>query len=116
MHMSQPAAKPLTLETLLLAVALTAGTAVAQDAQESAAESGVATGEEAVDIEIPGITVTGTRERNVQRATSEVLSVLSTDDIARTGEGDIAGALSRVTGLSVVGDGFVYVRGLGDRY
>ncbi len=32
------------------------------------------------------------------------------------GEGDIAGALGRVTGLSVVGGGFVYVRGLGDRY
>src|SRR5262249_31560320 len=28
----------------------------------------------------------------------------------------IAGALSRVTGLSVVGSGLVYVRGLGDRY
>src|SRR5690606_25978975 len=25
-------------------------------------------------------------------------------------------ALARVTGLSIVGDGFVYVRGLGDRY
>src|SRR5690606_1924316 len=34
----------------------------------------------------------------------------------RTGEGDIAGALSFVPGLSVVGGGFVYVRGLGDRY
>jgi outer membrane receptor protein involved in Fe transport len=40
----------------------------------------------------------------------------STADIARTGEGDIAGALGRVTGISVVGGGFVYVRGLGDRY
>jgi outer membrane receptor for ferrienterochelin and colicin len=45
-----------------------------------------------------------------------VVSVLSAEDIARTGEGDIAGALQRVTGLSVVGSGFVFVRGLGDRY
>ncbi len=30
----------------------------------------------------------------------EVISVLSQADIARTGEGDIAGALQRVTGLS----------------
>ena len=44
------------------------------------------------------------------------ISVLSSEDIARTGEGDIAGALQRVTGLSVVGNGFVFVRGLGDRY
>jgi outer membrane receptor protein involved in Fe transport len=74
--------------------------------------------EEAIDIEIPGgeVVVSGKRDRNVQRATTQVISVLSAEDIARTGEGDIAGALGRVTGLSVVGDGFVYVRGLGDRY
>ncbi|WP_188055656.1 outer membrane beta-barrel protein [Sphingosinithalassobacter sp. CS137] len=53
---------------------------------------------------------------SVVRATPQVVSVLSAADIARTGEGDIAGALQRVTGLSVVGNGFVYVRGLGDRY
>ncbi|MBZ6379787.1 hypothetical protein B5C34_14705 [Pacificimonas flava] len=50
------------------------------------------------------------------RASSEVLSVLSAEDIARTGEGDIASALQRVTGLSLVGGRFVYVRGLGERY
>jgi outer membrane receptor protein involved in Fe transport len=74
--------------------------------------------EEVVDIEIPGgeVVVSGKRDRNVQRAITQVISVLSAEDIARTGEGDIAGALGRVTGLSVVGDGFVYVRGLGDRY
>jgi outer membrane receptor protein involved in Fe transport len=73
--------------------------------------------EEAVDISSPGneIVVTG-RNVNVARDTPQVVSVLSSADIKRTGEGDIAGALSRVTGLSVVGNGFVYVRGLGDRY
>ena len=50
------------------------------------------------------------------RATPEVVSVLSAADIARTGEGEVAGALQRVTGLSVVGGKFVYVRGLGERY
>ncbi len=65
---------------------------------------------------IPGVVVVGRRERDVQRETTQVITVLSTEDIARTGEGDIAGALGRVTGLSVVGGGFVYVRGLGDRY
>lgn len=75
-----------------------------------------AAADEPVDIAMPGVVITGTRDRNIQRSTSEVISVLSNEDIARTGEGDIAGALSRVTGLSVVGNGFVYVRGLGDRY
>jgi TonB-dependent receptor len=70
------------------------------------------------DISVPGggIIVTGRRGRNPERASSQVLNVLSEADIARTGESDIAGALGRVTGLSVVGDGRVYVRGLGDRY
>ncbi|MEO0463537.1 MAG: TonB-dependent receptor [Pseudomonadota bacterium] len=70
------------------------------------------------EISIPGgtIIVTGKRNRNPERASTQVLNVLSEEDIARTGEGDIAGALGRVTGLSVVGDGRVFVRGLGDRY
>jgi outer membrane receptor protein involved in Fe transport len=77
-----------------------------------------------VEISAPGssadageeIVVVGRNIPNVVKATPQVVSILSGADIARTGEGDIAGALSRVTGLSVVGNGFVYVRGLGDRY
>ena len=71
------------------------------------------------EISVPGgdlIVVTGQRRRNVERASTQVVSVLGAEAIARTGEGDIAGALSRVTGLSSVGNGLVYVRGLGDRY
>jgi TonB-dependent receptor len=64
----------------------------------------------------PDIVIRGTRVPNNIRRTPQVISVLSHEEIARTGEGDIAGALSHVTGLSVVGNGFVYVRGLGDRY
>jgi outer membrane receptor protein involved in Fe transport len=90
----------------------------AGEATDAAAVTSSAT--DSVDVAmpggIPGVVVVGRRERNVQRETTQVISVLSTDDIARTGEGDIAGALGRVTGLSVVGSGFVYVRGLGDRY
>ena len=77
-----------------------------------------------VEVSSPGydpsagedIVVIGRNIPNAVRATPQVISVLSSADIARTGEGDIAGALSHVTGLSVVGNGFVYVRGLGDRY
>ncbi|QDH34197.1 TonB-dependent receptor [Porphyrobacter sp. YT40] len=70
------------------------------------------------DISVPGggIIVTGRRSRDPARSSGQVLSVLSEADIARTGEGDIAGALSRVSGLSLVGNGRVFVRGLGDRY
>ena len=75
--------------------------------------------QEAPDVSVPGggdIVVTGRRRANITQTAPQVVNVLSTEDIARTGEGDIAGALARVTGLSVVGNGFVYVRGLGDRY
>ena len=77
--------------------------------------------DEGVDVSVPGgsdnvIIVQGKYTPDVVRSTPEVVTLLSNADIARTGEGDIAGALQRVTGLSVVGNGFVYVRGLGDRY
>ncbi len=94
------------------------GQLASPSAQADAAEPA-----EPVDVSTPGgasdpgeIVVVGRNIPNVVRATPEVINVLSTADIARTGEGDIAGALTRVTGLSVVGNGFVYVRGLGDRY
>jgi len=82
------------------------------------------TTEQDVEVSAPGvdasagedIVVVGRNIPNVVRSTAQIVSVLSTADIARSGEGDIAGALTRVTGLSVVGGGFVFVRGLGDRY
>jgi len=77
--------------------------------------------EEPTEVSIPGggqeVVVTARRSGgNIAKSSTQSLSILSSADIARTGEGDIAGALGRVTGLSVVGNGFVYVRGLGDRY
>lgn len=97
-----------------------------EDATSEAAQPGAAddaTDEGEVEISGPGavaeggdIVVVGRNIPNPVRATPEVVSVLSAQDIARTGEGDIAGALQRVTGLSVVGGRFVYVRGLGERY
>jgi hypothetical protein len=122
--------KPLSLARLLLiSTALVAPCAMAQTdaapqtgdagmtstpsaADEAAAQSGN------VDISIPGadIIVTGRRTTNISQNAPEVVNVLSAADIKRTGEGDIAGSLQRVTGLSVVSGGFVYVRGLGDRY
>lgn len=74
-----------------------------------------------VEVSTPGgegpeIVVTGRFIPEPVKNTAQVVSVISTEEIARAGEGDIAGALQRVTGLSVNNNGFVYVRGLGDRY
>lgn len=120
--------RPIFASLLLLSSALVAPAALAQDAgtepatdASAPADEPAAPADEEADVSIPGgadqeIVVTGRFTPNVVRATPEVVSVLSSADIARTGEGDISGSLQRVTGLSVVGGGFVYVRGLGDRY
>ena len=106
---------------VIAALAVLTAAAAAQEAPPAAptpaAEAEVEEAAEVVDIDTVGeVVIVGRRDRNVQQAANQVLSVLSAADIARTGEGDIAGALSRVTGLSVGSNGFVYVRGLGDRY
>jgi len=110
---------------LLLSTALT-HPALAQEVDSEAVaaaapepEDGGEPTRDGEDVSVPGgdvIFVTGRINRDPTRSSSQVLSVLSSEQIARTGEGNIAGALGRVTGLSVVGSGFVYVRGLGDRY
>ncbi len=51
-----------------------------------------------------------------QRETSQVATFLAPEDLQRQGDSNAALALTRLSGLSVVGDRFVYVRGLGDRY
>ncbi|MCA1748984.1 MAG: TonB-dependent receptor domain-containing protein [Parasphingopyxis sp.] len=120
--MLKPLAKLLVLSTALYGVP-----AAAQDASTATPPSGEEVGEppaeedDQVDISAPGaagepIIVQGRFIPEPVRSNSQVISVLSNEDIARTGDGDIAGALERVTGLSVDEGGFVYVRGLGDRY
>lgn len=59
------------------------------------------------------------RGRNIpepQRATSQVATFLSTEDLERAGDDSAAEALKRLSGLSIVGGKFAFVRGLGDRY
>ena len=115
---------------LLFTTALVApNTALAQTAEPAPAEAQQVAAtepevleptqpEEETEVSVPGgeIVVRGYLDRNIAKSSPQVVSVLSSADIARTGEGNIAGALGRVTGLSVVGSGYVYVRGLGDRY
>ena len=112
----------------LASTAFVAPAAIAQTTTPPAASTAAPAEEaqpepqEQVETSTPGsegvqdIVVVGRNIPNVVKSTPQVVSVLSAADIARTGEGDIAGALQRVTGLSVVGNGFVFVRGLGDRY
>lgn len=112
---------------LLLSTALVSPAAFAQSDQPDASEENPEQDQESeeeqedIDISAPGadvdeIVVRGRFIPDPVRATPQVVSVLGAEEIARTAEGDIAGSLKRVTGLSVVSGRFVFVRGLGDRY
>lgn len=50
------------------------------------------------------------------RESPEVAAFLTAEDLVRTGDANVAQALTRVTGLSIVEGRFIYVRGLGERY
>ncbi len=91
------------LSVLLLSTALTTSATYAQDV-----EQGTATTDEVVS--------TGVFIPNEKRITSEITSVLGEEIFATTGAGDIAAALTRVTGLSLSQGKFVIVRGLNERY
>ena len=81
------------LGLLLLSSALTLPeVAVAQDAEED-----LQVENDIPDVSVPGgaIIVTGRRNRDVTRSSTQVISVLSQEQIARTGDGDIAGALAQ---------------------
>ncbi|MBQ4846886.1 TonB-dependent receptor [Pseudoalteromonas sp. MMG005] len=45
-----------------------------------------------------------------------VADIMGAEQLSRTGDSDVASALRRVTGLTLVDGKFVYVRGLGERY
>jgi hypothetical protein len=114
--------KPFARGVMLATVALAVRTALAQTPPVTTPQNEPDNEQPAsVDVAAPGglvvldeAVVIG--RVDIQQATTQVVTLLSSEDIARTGEGYIAGALARIPGLSVVGGGFVYVRGLGDRY
>ncbi len=51
-----------------------------------------------------------------RRLAPMVSDSMSSEEIRKSVASDAAGALEKMTGVSVVGSGFVYVRGLGERY
>ncbi|MDQ3002810.1 MAG: TonB-dependent receptor, partial [Fibrobacterota bacterium] len=51
-----------------------------------------------------------------QKNAPAVSDGISTEQIAKSPDGDASAAIKRVAGISIGGDGLVYVRGLGERY
>ena len=50
------------------------------------------------------------------RFSASLVDALSKEDFKVTGDSGVADALARVTGVTIVDDKYVYVRGLGERY
>ncbi|WP_338793978.1 TonB-dependent receptor [Bernardetia sp. Wsw4-3y2] len=71
---------------------------------------------EAVVIEAKAETASTTAVLAAQKNSGVVQDGLAAEQIARSGDRDAAAAITRVTGVSVEGGKYVYVRGLGDRY
>jgi TonB-dependent receptor len=72
---------------------------------------------------IEEVVATGTRLKGSAAAVIEerrnqafVADIMGAEQISRSGDGDAASALRRVTGLTLVDGKFIYVRGLGERY
>ncbi len=66
------------------------------------------------------VTEKGVSQRAVdgmeERDAAGVAEVVGQEQLTRGGDSDVGGALKRVSGMSLVGGKFVYVRGLGERY
>ncbi len=54
--------------------------------------------------------------QTMKRKSANVMDGISIASIRKTGDSDAAAVMKRVTGVSVEGGKYVYVRGLGDRY
>ena len=67
-------------------------------------------------LNIEEVVVLGQFVPGDKRITSEVANMLDYEALSLLTDTDVGGALSRVTGLSLVGDKYIYVRGLGERY
>ena len=69
-----------------------------------------------ISQEVEEVVVSGSFIPDEKRDTSEISAILDSSEIERTGDDNIAVALTRLTGLSLVRGKYVYVRGLGERY
>jgi TonB-dependent receptor len=100
---------PLTISAVAFAVmaALAAGSAGAQEQPPEGIEEVVAIGR------LQSAAESLTMERMTLPVSADFLGA---EAIARAGDPDIASALRRVPGLTLIDGKFVYVRGLGERY
>jgi TonB-dependent receptor len=71
---------------------------------------------ETVTIAASAIRTTESALMSVKRNTANLMDGISASTFRQIGDGDAASAVKRVTGVSIEGGKYIYVRGLGDRY
>lgn len=71
---------------------------------------------ETVTVQAAAIRTTENALMSVKRNAPNLLDGISASNFRQIGDGDAASAVKRVTGVSIEGGKYVYVRGLGDRY
>ena len=102
--------------SLLLLLVVPLG-AFAQEASEEPTPSETSDGEVMEEVIVLGRFQSAATDIVSERMDADVpIDMLDAESISRTGDGDVAAALRRVPGLTLVQDKFVYVRGLGERY
>lgn len=75
------------------------------------------------DLEINEVVITAKAAKNsenalltLQRKSPKLFDAITADQFSRMGVSDAAGALKKVTGVTIESGKYVFVRGLGDRY
>lgn len=71
---------------------------------------------ETVTVSAAAIRTTESALMSVKRNAPNLLDGITASTFRQIGDGDAASAVKRVTGVSIEGGKYVYVRGLGDRY
>ncbi|MCS5491168.1 TonB-dependent receptor [Algoriphagus limi] len=97
----------------LTAVTVTAGEVTVLDDILMAEEASEL---ETVTIAASAIRTTESALMSVKRNAANLMDGISASTFRKIGDGDAASAVKRVTGVSIEGGKYVYVRGLGDRY
>jgi outer membrane receptor protein involved in Fe transport len=101
------------LDADVTGIEVKAGEAV--DASTVLVSKGVRTVVE-VHESVAAVSATAQAMLTERRLAPQVSDSISNEEIKKSTASDAAGALERVTGVSVVESGYVYVRGLGERY
>ena len=97
--------------SVLFAAALASGPAPAQEEKQEGSALAIAP-----PTSIEEVVVLGKFIPDEKRTTAEVSNLMDAEALSMLADTSVGDALSRVTGLSLVGGKYVYVRGLGERY